>query len=310
MNKRVEFIGVEGIPEIKPGDDLAQVISEALRRQGLSLEANDVLAVSAKIVSKAEDRVRPLDEFPPSRRARVLGRITGKDPREVEMILRASKRVMGEIPVRFGYRLLGRADGGDGARAAGAGARATMLEGVTQELVDRVPSLLIVEMANGVVSTDAGIDGSNVKGGLCFLPADPDASARQLRDELEQAWGCPVAVVLSDTEIRPNRWGTADVAVGIAGIQPVRRQFGQPDRNGRPKFGGVDALADLVTAGANLIMGQTSWGTPVVVVRGLEYERSNEGSAAMAIPSEVIWGGITYNIWWLVQYAVRSLLGL
>lgn len=302
MPKKIEFLGVEQIPEIGPGDDLAGLITAALKEQGLSLRDGDVLIVSAKIVSKSEGRVRPLDEFQPSRRARALARLTSKDPREVEMILRSSRRVVGEIPIRFGYRLLRRR------QQAGEGA-SPMLDGVTDELIDRVPSLLLVEMPNGNVATDAGVDGSNVQGGLCLLPADPDASAAGLRRALEQKWGCQLAVLLSDTEIRPNRWGTTDVAVGISGMQPVRRQFGQPDRNGRPKFGGIDALADLVTAGANIIMGQTSWGTPVVIARGVEYQPSDEGSRAMVVPAGVIWGGIAYNVLWRLRYAVAGWLG-
>jgi len=89
----------------------------------------------------------------------------------------------------------------------------------------------------GGLATDAGVDCSNVSQGFCLLPADPGGSARRVRDRLRWLTGGNVALILADTEFRVLRQGTVDLAAGVAGMEPVRRQFGDAGQFGCPKVG-------------------------------------------------------------------------
>lgn len=200
------------------------------------LEERDVVVVAQKIVSKAEGRVVRLDELEPSERARRLA-AGERDPRELEAVLREARRVVRE----------------------------------------RAP-LVIAETRHGFVCASAGVDHSNASaaGELVLLPLDPDASARAIRARLRELAGCDVAVIVSDSFGRPFRHGTTDVAIGVAGIAPLRDLRGTTDRGGRLLRSTQVAVADELAGAADLVRGKAD-GVPVAVVRGVV--ASGDGAA-------------------------------
>jgi len=240
---RLTLQALPGLPMVQTGDDLAALILKGLAGARLALEPGDVLVVTSKIVSKSEGRWLDLRTVTPSDRARQLAQATGKDPRMVEAIL-------GESQAVSRYR-----------------------EGV-----------LVVRHRLGFTSANAGIDHSNV--GLdqddhwvLLLPQDPDASARRLRDALKERTGVAVGIVISDTHGRPFRMGNVGVAVGVAGIPALLDLRGHKDLFGRELRATVIAVADAIAAAAELVTGEADEGRPVVLVRGLRFDR-DDGRAA------------------------------
>ena len=229
---QLHLIGLVGLPEIRPGDDLSSLIIEAARRQGTGIQDGDVLVVTQKVVSKAEGRLVDLKEVRPSARARRLAKATGRDPRLVEVILRESRRI------------------------------------VRQE-----GPVIITETKHGFVCANAGVDASNVGGGdlVALLPEDSDRSAEAIRRAVQEQAGVSVAVIISDTFGRPWREGHTNVAVGVAGMRPLRDYVGQRDPFGYELRVSTMALADELAGAAEPVMGKLSR-IPVVIVRGLAFE--------------------------------------
>lgn len=188
----------------------------------------DLIVVAQKVVSKSEGRFAELTEVTPSGRAIALAEQTEKDPALVELIL-----------------------------------------GESREVLRSAPGVLIVETTCGFVCANAGIDSSNVPGEsrVLLLPANPDASARALRGELQARSGARLAVIITDSFGRAWRSGQVDVAIGCAGISPLLDQRGGLDRDGRELTASIQAVADELAAAANLARTK-SGGEPVVVVRG------------------------------------------
>jgi coenzyme F420-0:L-glutamate ligase/coenzyme F420-1:gamma-L-glutamate ligase len=235
--KRLELFGLEGIGEVRAGDCVGQLICDACARQKFDFADDDVVVVAQKIVSKAEGRMVRLDEVQPSERAQILARELGKEAELVEVILRESVKV-----IRTGGRAM------------------------------------IVETHHGFVCANAGVDQSNV--GLrqvALLPQEPDLSARAIRKEVQQRTGKSVSVIISDSFGRAWRVGTVDVAVGIAGLKPIKDERGFKDRHGYQLKAAVAAIADEIAAAAELVMGKRD-GIPVVIVRGYEIEKKEDGS--------------------------------
>jgi len=236
--KRLELLGLEGIGDVGLGDSIGRLISDACLRQRIELTGDDVLVVAQKIVSKAEGRIAALDDIQPSQRAIELGRELDKEPALVEVILGESRRV-----IRTGGRAL------------------------------------IVETHHGFVCANAGVDQSNVgPRQVTLLPKDPDRSAREIRKEIHERAGKNPAVIISDSFGRAWRIGTVDVAIGIAGMQPIKDERGLKDRYGYRLKAAVAAVADEIAAAAELVMGKRD-GVPVVVVRGYDIEKREDGSA-------------------------------
>ena len=150
----------------------------------------------------------------------------------------------------------------------------------TARIVRERNSLVIAETRHGFVCASAGVDHSNaIPGTLVLLPVDPDASARGIRDLL----GAKVAVIVADSFGRPFRTGTTDIAIGVAGLGPLRDLRGTPDRRGEPLRSTQVALADELAAAANLVRSGKDDGLPVVIVRGVEF--SGDGSAQELVMS-------------------------
>ncbi len=240
MPTRYEVIGVQGLPEIRRGADLAPLIVEAARRQDTPLNEGDLLVISQKIVSKTEGRVVRLSQVTPSARALAVAEAIGRDPRLVEVILGESRRIV-------------RQDKG----------------------------VLIVETHHGWVCANAGVDQSNVDADTaCLLPEDSDRSAAALRQRLRALTGHDLAIVVADTFGRPWREGLVNVAVGLAGFQPIVSYLGKEDPAGHVLQATILALADELASAAEPVMGKLDR-IPVVIIRGLDWERGDGTSRAL-----------------------------
>jgi len=229
----IELEPLPGLPEVRPGDDLAGLLAAAGE-----LRPTDVLAIAHKVVSKAEGRVVRLADVVPGERALALAAEHGKDPRSVEVILSE-----------------------------------------TTELVRADAGRLICRTRHGFVCANAGVDASNAgePDALVLLPLDPDASARALRARL----GC--AIVISDSFGRAWRQGQCEVAIGCAGLAPLRDWRGETDADGRELHATVIAIADEAAAAADLVRSKTS-GEPAVRIRGLDaYVSADDGPGAAAL---------------------------
>ncbi|MBI3976887.1 MAG: coenzyme F420-0:L-glutamate ligase [Chloroflexi bacterium] len=227
----LRIIGIDGLPEIEPGVDLAGAIVQAAADGGAPLVAGDLLVVTQKIVSKAEGRLVDLRTVTPSAIAEEYARTYGKDPRQVEVVLRESARVV-------------RMDRG----------------------------LIIAQTRHGFVCANAGVDASNVPGAetVCLLPVDPDRSAEAIRRGVRDRTGLDVPVIISDSFGRPWREGIVNVAIGVAGLDPLADYRGVVDPSGYTLAVSVLAVADELASAAELVMGKVA-GRPVAIVRGYPY---------------------------------------
>ncbi|MGD9798444.1 MAG: coenzyme F420-0:L-glutamate ligase [Acidimicrobiia bacterium] len=246
---KLQVTAVEGIPMVEPGADLPALILAALAGMGLDLQADDVVAVTGKIVSKAEGRLVDLATVEPSPRAHRLAVETEKDPRLVELVLRESVDV---IRARPGNLLVRHRHG-------------------------------YVSAMAGIDRSNVGGDDEHA----LLLPDDPDASAAAIRGGLLAATGVAVAVVVTDSHGRPFRIGNLGVALGVAGLQAVRELEGRPDLFGRPlTAASVVPVADLVASTAMLVSGEADEGLPVVLVRGLALTEPPSTAAGLLRPRD------------------------
>lgn len=246
----VEIVALRGIPEVRPGDDLAGILGDALERTdgALPLRLDDVLVVTQKVVSKAEGAVVDLATVEPRPEAVEYAARYDRDPRQVEVVLREARRVV------------------------------RMANGV-----------LIAETRHGFVCANAGVDASNVGPGsgsiVTLLPVDPDASAAGIRTALGARFGTAPAVIVSDSFGRPWRWGIVDVAIGVAGLLPLDDLRGQPDADGRTMRTTVRAQADEIASAAELALGKTG-GRPAALVRGARPALGNGSTADVVMAPE------------------------
>ena len=236
----VEIIAVENLPLIKRGDDLSELICRAAEKQNTPIQEKDVLVITHVAVSKAEGNVVSLDEVSPSERAKEIARRTAKEPALVEIILRETK-----------------------------------------EIVRMRPNSLITETKNGIVCANAGVDRSNIEGerNIVLLPKDPNASAQKIKQKIKKLSGCDVAVIVSDTHGRPLRMGEINVAIGVAGIKPIRDRRGEKDLFGYVLRIKQTAVADELASAAELVIGQADEGIPVAIIRGYKYQTTENASA-------------------------------
>ncbi len=229
----IEILPVQTLPLVKQGDDIAALIRTSLDREGIALTEGDVLVVASTIISKAEGCYHDLSAIIPGENARELAEKTGKDPRLCELIIRYSPSIL---------RV------GDGP--------------------------IIAMTPHGFICASAGIDTSNIAGStdiVCTLPEDPDASARAIRTALESSFGTRLAVIVSDTHGRPFRSGAIGVCVGLSGIEPFWHYKGEHDLYGYELHASLIARADEIASAADLAMGQSDDGVPVVIVRNARY---------------------------------------
>ena len=225
---RLELIALSDMPLVAAGDDLAELIADALQRSDTQLDDHDVLVVAQKIVSKAEGRLVDLATVVPSEQARRRARQTGKDPRLVELILRESVRVVRQ----------------------------------TDSLIITENTIGIVMANSGVDQSNIEA------GHALLLPEDPDRSAVTLRQQLMQRLSKTVGVVIADSMGRAWRKGIVGHAIGVAGVQALVDLRTSLDLFGRALRVTQIGLADEIAAAATMVMGQGAEGRPVVLVRG------------------------------------------
>jgi len=240
LMERVEIIGVKGLPIIQVGDDLAKLICKAAEKQGTPIQDDDIIVVTHVIVSRAEGNIVDLKTVTPSKFAKTIGQHTGKPPELVELVLTEAKSI-----VRMGNRNL------------------------------------ITETRYGLICANSGSDKSNVPGEniVALLPRDPDLSARKIRMRIKELTGRDVAVIISDTHGRPLREGEINIAIGVAGITPIRDRRGEKDLFSYVVRVKRTAIAEELASAAELVKGQADEGIPAVIIRGYVYPRSEEASA-------------------------------
>ena len=236
----VKIFAVNNLPLIQKGDNLGQLICEAAEKQETPIQEKDVVVVTHVAVSKAEGNVVNLDQVVPSERAKEIAQKTNKDPAMVEVILQETKEI-----VRMGQ------------------------------------NSIITETHNGIICANAGVDRSNVLGdrNVVPLPKNANASAQGIRQEIKRITGANVAVIVSDTHGRPFRNGEINVAVGVAGIKPIRDRRGEKDLFGYVLKIKQTAIADELASAAELVIGQASEGIPVAIIRGYNYQADENVSA-------------------------------
>ncbi len=239
----IEILPVEGVPEVNAGDDLPEMLFEAV---GDILRSGDILVVTHKIASKAEGRIADLASVEPSEFAKDFASRFDKDPRHVEVVLRESERIV---------------------------------------KMDR--GIIISETRHGLVCANAGVDASNVPGKdtVCLLPEDPDDSARAIHEHLREKMGLEIPVIITDSFGRPWRVGITNVAIGVAGMNPMSDYRGMEDPHGCPLEASVLAVADELAAASELAMNKTD-GVPAAIVRGYPYEPASGAAEELVMPPE------------------------
>jgi coenzyme F420-0:L-glutamate ligase/coenzyme F420-1:gamma-L-glutamate ligase len=236
----VQVFPVEGLPLIEIGDNLGKLIVEAAKKQGTPIQLNDIIVVTHVVVSKAEGNIVNLKEVKPSKRAKEIAAQTNKDPALVQVILEETKDI-----VRIGQ------------------------------------NSIITETVSGIICANAGVDRSNVSGdrNVVPLPKNPNASAQNIRGEIKRLSGADVAVIVSDTHGRPFRMGEINIAVGVAGFVPIRDRRGEKDLFGYVLRIKQTAIADELASAAELVIGQADEGIPAAIIRGYNYQQTENASA-------------------------------
>ena len=248
---RLEVTALGGVPDVRPGDDLATIICDALGGNDQRLKDGDVLVIAQKIVSKAEGRYVDLATVTPSARAVELARRADKDPRLVELILGESAEVLRHRP------------------------------GV----------LIVVHRQGYVLANagiDASnVDPTHGAEPVLLLPEDPDRSAAVLRAELGQRSRAAIAVIINDSLGRAWRMGTVGVALGSSGLAARLDLRGQADMYGRELRITEIGLADEIASAASLVMGQGDERYPLVLVRGVPYAAGDGTAADLVRPKDL-----------------------
>ena len=243
-NGTIQIIPLRLSADIRPNDELDTLILRSLEQRQEQIFDNDVLVVAHKIVSKAEGRVVNLEHIKPSTESLKIAEEDGKDPRIMELILDESK-----------------------------------------DMIRRSNGVIIVETRHGFICANAGVDQSNVEDSVnhaVLLPVDADASANKIRESLrEKTGGKDFAVIITDTFGRPFREGQTNVAIGIAGIEPIKSYVGTADMYGKKLRVTEIAVVDEIASAAELAMGKLER-VPVVIIRGYKYQKPEKESSTVS----------------------------
>ena len=246
----MQMLTVGGLPDFKPGMNLANCLIDALKLQGETLQQGDILVVAHKVVSKCEGAVVNIENVTASDEAITLAKTVNKDPRKVQVVLDQSEKIVRSVK------------------------RPEQEEGV-----------LIAQHKLGFICANAAVDESNADqpGQLITLPDDPDKSANQLCTELEEHFSCQLGVVISDTFGRPWRLGQTNVAIGLARVPAIQQMLGEDDAWGRELKVTAPAFADELAAASGLLMSK-SGKFPVIIFRGLAWAVSSSKASDILRP--------------------------
>ncbi len=230
MATSVTITPIVGIPLLKSGDNLAQLIVQNARKKGVRIQRGDIIVIGQKVVSKSEGRVIDAQEIIPSRRAIELAKKTGKQPGFIQAVLQDSKQVL---------------------------------------KANRAAFIVVTKQGFICLNGGADKSNIKGKDRYVLLPKNPDASARRIRSRVQKLTGQTVGVIISDTRSRPFRLGQAEEAIGVAGINPLIDYRGKKDLFGYSlRFKNVN-IADELASAAELVMGQGTEKTPVAIIRGV-----------------------------------------
>lgn len=238
--RTIKIIPITGLPIIRKGDKLSTLICNAAENQGTPIQNGDIIVITHVIVSRAEGSTINLDTIEPSHFAKAIAQKNQKDPALVEVVLREAESII-------------RMHNGS----------------------------LITLTRHGFICANSGVDKSNVPGGrtVALLPKDPDESARQIRQEIGKETEKTVAVIISDTHGRPLRDGEINIAIGIAGLIPIRDRRGEKDLFDYVLKVKRTAIADELASAAELVIGQADEAIPVAIMRGYSYQKSEKATA-------------------------------
>lgn len=234
FSDHLEITGIDGLPEIKEGDDLTSLFFNALKEKRMTLEDHDAIVFTSKIISKSEGRVVDFSDVKVSEEAERIAKETEKDPKIVQLILNEAKEI---VRMMKNHIIVETKHGFVCANA-----------GVDESNVE--------------------------EGKAVLLPKDPQKSAEWLKKEIEAGSGKEISVLISDSFGRAFRDGVTGACIGVSGIPALLDRRGEVDRFGKIAKITKEAIADEICAAANLVMGEFKEGMPIVLVRGLKLERS------------------------------------
>lgn len=235
LKQEIRVLPVRVLRDVRPGDKLYSLILRSLVRNKIILEDGDIVVIAQKIVSKAEGQIVRLSSLIPSSFAIQLAKQCKKDPRTTELVLRQSKNI---VKISNG--------------------------------------VIISETKHGFICANAGVDQSNIMNSVetaLLLPDDPDASAKKIMLMLKEKTNREIAVIITDSFGRPFRNGQTNVAIGIAGINPIMSYVGKKDMYGKKLKVTEIAVVDELASTAELVMGKSK-GIPIAVIRGFDFIRS------------------------------------
>jgi len=242
IKDEIKIIGLKEIPLIKEGDNIPEIILNALNINRISLEDGDIIVIAQTIVSKSNGRTRNLNEIMPSEKALELYKninpkvksqgLPEKNPNLIEAILDESKEII------------------------------------------KCEHVLITETKHGFICADAGLDKSNVEGEgiVTLLPENPDRDAEKIRTIIKNKTNKEIAVIISDSFGRAFRVGAVGTAIGVSGINPILDLRGKKDLFGYELQTTVIGQVDSLAAAAELVMGESDEGIPIVIIRGYKFE--------------------------------------
>lgn len=244
-----QTIALPGVPMVKSGDDLAQLILDAIDRVGTTVQTGDIIVIASKIVSKSEGRMVRLVDVEPSEEAFHIASEVDKDPRIVELILSESNGISRMRPgVLVTEHVLGFV-------SANSGLDASNVNGYQESVL--------------------------------LLPVNPDATAAQIRGQLKEMTGQDLAIVITDTHGRPFRLGNVGVAIGVSGMQALWDRRGEHDLFGREMVATILGYGDLVASAAHLVMGEGAEGLPLVLIRGLQFPKGRGKASDLNRPANM-----------------------
>ncbi|MHA1273935.1 MAG: coenzyme F420-0:L-glutamate ligase [Promethearchaeota archaeon] len=248
MVKKISIYGIEGIPLIKPGDNIAEIIIKALEKENISLQDKDIILIAQSIISKSLGLILDLNKIDVSVKAKkIWERISQKskeknlpsiNPEFIQVVIDESNEII------------------------------------------RAEHILITETKHGFICANAGVDRSNSMGKnkVTLLPREPDKEALKIRNYIKEKTGKNVAIVITDSFGRPFRKGSVGVAIGTSGIEPLYDRRGEKDLYGYELEDTIVGHIDNLASASQLIMGESNEGIPVVIIRGYNFELNEKAS--------------------------------